>query len=178
MSPGGQATGCPLANDDEIDWEKLVERIRCYAITCARCSGMDIGNADDVAQETAIALLERFRDGKYNAIEIERIASKATKNKWIDHVRAIHRSSERMQVAIVNGEAKDCPVPPGDYKDFLEVLFTKLESRESLVLEGRLKGNTFREIASIVGCSLSTVGNLFAKVEAKAALMRENGEGI
>lgn len=54
------------APNDELAWQRFCEHFRPVVVNFARQLGLSATDAEDAAQETMVAFLKAFRDGKYD----------------------------------------------------------------------------------------------------------------
>ena len=89
-----------LRHDDDGAWEQFVSRFQRPVSSFARGVGLSAADAEDVTQETLLAFVEGFRNGKYDP-------AKGRLSRWLFGIAHRQILSERRR-----GGRREATVPP------------------------------------------------------------------
>jgi RNA polymerase sigma-70 factor (ECF subfamily) len=141
------------------------------------------GHADDLVQETFLALYRNLREGKTVA-DPKAWTLGTLRNQIRKHIRYQLRHAEDLEPAEVLDLIAAEPAWPdieAEYEDTLSLPFSVLTLREEEVLLLRLQSLKYREIAERLGIGNKTVCTLLARAIKKlqiASQCQRNGKAV
>lgn len=137
---------------------ELAAELRDYCVSVARRFGAAQA-AEDVAQDAMVAYLAAkgvARPRAWLRTVVRRLVSQ--------RFRDPHPFVSLEQVA---GDAADPPVEPVDREIFLRQVLRGLSPRDRRILELKLRGYSYREMAGRLGCGTHAVGTLVNRAFAR-----------
>jgi RNA polymerase sigma factor (sigma-70 family) len=178
-----------LQNDptDQEAWADLYRRLWPYVLTLSLRSlgsGVDINDAEDLAQEVFVRLARALHDGKLQLPHTEAtfrtLLAVMTRNRasdFIRHARRKSRDSRRGQSLATDVPAPDPPpeAVPVEHDLFHELL-SRLDPLQQQILWLLVEGHTQNEISERLGISVRTLQRHLHVVRTMYAAVRKQEE--
>ena len=137
-----------------------------------RLAGGDRGLAEDLTQDTWLALVQSLRRGRAECADVRWLLAVA-RNRYIDHVRRVERGRRKLALIVGDRSVTHEPdVPPSRAQVLADV--EGLEPHQRMVLMMRyVDGLGVPEIAGVIGRSVTATNSLLARARHKLREIRE-----